>query len=724
MNSILLRRLLALSLLLPLFFSASCEEKPKPRKEKPTAKTPKPKKARLMDRPIPGLSASIEEFTGAHTRVVWSEHPRRHSADTFATSNELVLKGIDTRDGRGERMLQRGLDNYSRPLLSTDGDSILFTDKEVTRVSGVKHYDPDIYRTDWEGTKPVRIAEGYAVDCWRDPATGVEWVYAARHFTATKALALEARELVRFPLDEPDKVEVIYDEGFISPDNIQFSRDGSRASGLFPWPHAGVLIRDDKGQYHAKKLVTGCWPALAPDDSGVSWVFDGGHRGATLFAPSRPKSWNVRINDGPGMRGYEMYHPRWTNHPRFLVVTGPYVPVKNATGNVINKGGASANVHLGRFSEELDKVEAWLQISDDEVSESYPDVWIDGGEEVQLANFAPVSGTPAQEEMKDAWPVVADGLVFLWHDHNSVNQIRDAAGKLHASPEVRNHGAGRFGRLEEMLLDGGSFEVDTTDGAPLLHTLKSGGDATVDMLLLPPPSSFPAPVRPIFRAPDFSVALDAAGHLLLSRAGTAFRSEAPLPPPPLHLVVSRLQKEFAASVNGAALKLAPASDAPKVPASDAITFGGGWEGGLLNVAIYQRGLTAAEVQKQAEVQAKKIAQLPPAPLRVKVSAKLVEASSMPTAEGIAPYTGALIACVYEVEQVISGTLEAKSILVKHWAMLDQKALAGFPREAGKTYELILEREDDHQHLKGERVMDDTLAFDLPSWFDVTPPRIP
>jgi hypothetical protein len=42
---------------------------------------------------------------------------------------------------------------------------------------------------------------------------------------------------------------------------------------------------------------------------------------------------------------------------------------------------------------------------------------------------------------------------------------------------------------------------------------------------------------------------------------------------------------------------------------------------------------------------------------------------------------------------------------------------------GKSYELTLEPGADHLHLQGERVMQDTSAFDLQAWFDVSPPRV-
>ena len=699
----------------------------KPSSSSQSAKS-KSKKAKPLDKPLAGIDKAVEDFTGAHTRLVWAENLRLKNSDTFAIGSDLILKGLDTRDGKGERMLQTKTGNYSRPLLSSDGEVILFTDKDVRRKGGRKHYDPEIYRTDWQGTQAARVAEGYAVDCWSDPATGVEWVYAAREFKASASLSLEAARLVRFRLDDPTVVEVVYDDGPVSPDNIQFSRDGSRASGLFPWPNVGLLVRGEDGRHHARKLETGCWPSLAPDNSGVVWVFDGGHRSATFFSDDGKKSWMVKLNQAPGMGGHEVYHPRWSNHPRYFTVTGPYVPVKGTSGNVINKGGASAEIHIGRFSEKLDTVEAWLQVTDDKLSESYPDMWVDGADEVELAGFAPAgSGGESPKPSQDAWPAVKDGLVFLWEDRRGVSQFKGGDGKMHTSAPIEGRDAGRFGRLEEMLVDGGSFQAKLEESPLLLQAMSGAPEVTVEMCLLPvTPNAGQAvlPLRPIFRGPNFTVALAEDGALIAAHDKACLRSAVALPAVPVHLGVVRQAGGFSVFINGEAVEMVPHATAPPAPAADLLIFGGGWDGGILGVAVHGRALGAAEMKQQATLQLAHLAKLPPAPVQVKISACLVEASAMPSAEGIAPYTGALVAYVYEVEKVLEGTLTAKSIVVKHWAMLDQRTTAGFPRELGKTYELTLERDSDHPHLKGERVMDDTTAFDLEAWFDVTPPRMP
>ena len=69
----------------------------------------------------------------------------------------------------------------------------------------------------------------------------------------------------------------------------------------------------------------------------------------------------VNINDAPGFDGAEVSHPRWTNHPRFLAISGPY-----------NQGGANqvADAADRRWrstsagsAADFSKVEAWLRVT-------------------------------------------------------------------------------------------------------------------------------------------------------------------------------------------------------------------------------------------------------------------------------------------------------------------------------------------------------------------------
>jgi hypothetical protein len=69
-----------------------------------------------------------------------------------------------------------------------------------------------------------------------------------------------------------------------------------------------------------------------------------------------------------------VFHPRWTNHPRFLTLSGPY----NQGGpNQARTGGKQVEIYLGRFSEDFSRVEAWARVTNNSGGDAHPDVWID-----------------------------------------------------------------------------------------------------------------------------------------------------------------------------------------------------------------------------------------------------------------------------------------------------------------------------------------------------------
>jgi hypothetical protein len=702
------------------------EAKSKSSKEKSSTKSKS--KSRSQDHPPDDnpaeTSQAIEAFTGAHTRLVWARASEPDEGDTFAQSDKLLLMGIDTRDGRGERVILAKPANYSRPLLSVTGESILYTDKNTVRKGGKKHYSPVIFRTDWKGSAPERLGEGYAVDCWKDPASGVEYVFAVTDLKATKGLALEGRKLVRFPLSDPSKIEVVYDDTPITPDNVQFSRDGTRASGQFPWPHSGVLMRTGN-RYTAKKITTGCWSGMAPDNSGVGWTFDGEHRKVAMAAGDGAKQWHINLSEGAGMKGGELYHPRWSNHPRYIMVTGPYAKKNNVDGSVINKGGGTADIFLGKMSETADKVEAWLRVCHDNRGDAYPDAWIADADGANLKGHTiPAVAQPGSSVIASAWPTSREGLLFFWKDRTTLNAFTARDGTKHESV-LAGRDAARYGRMGELLLDGGSYEAEPEFVKAALAHLHAQPAATFEALVLPGQYEGTAPNSPlttVFSGGDFTIGED-NGHLVLAKSASAWRSKAALPAVPYHLAVTRSAEGFAAHVDGEPLELESLPGGGAKPGPSTLTFGGGWNGGLLHVGLYDRVLTDEEIASNAHAAQARIAGFPPPPQRVKLTGKLVEISPMPTPEGISPYTGALVAYVYEVEKVHEGDLASKTVLVKHWAMLGEKVVQGFPREAGKSYELLIEREAEHAQLKGERVIDDTTAFDQEAWFDVASPRV-
>ncbi|MDP2989016.1 MAG: hypothetical protein Q8O57_00420, partial [Kiritimatiellota bacterium] len=175
--------------------------------------------------------------------------------------------------------------------------------------------------------------------------------------------------------------------------------DGRRSSGQFPWPVCGILELPNGA---AKKFGDGCWPSLAPDNSYRLWIFDGAHRNLTLFDSATGRSWVVNINRAPGIGGFEVYHPRWSSHPRFMTMTGPYTVGDSA--NRIRGGGAGVEIYIGRFSPDFQKIEQWVQVTHNTNADFFPDVWVEGGRMAGVSvpaptgAAAPVAG-PAQNRL-------------------------------------------------------------------------------------------------------------------------------------------------------------------------------------------------------------------------------------------------------------------------------------------------------------------------------------
>ena len=307
-------------------------------------------------RTVTGPGAEVRALTGARTRAVWVQSD---GTDPRASGDQLILMGLDTHDGRGERVILNQRRSYVKPLITPRGDRIVFS-------SRVEPGPPEVFIVNWDGTGLRTVAPGFALTVWESPADQSEWVYVGtdntKHDFAT---------VTRFPIDAPDKRESVWKAGLVSMDNFQVSADGRHAAGLFPWPYAGIA---DLRNGTVKRLGEGCWTSLTRARGPLLWYFDGAHRNVTMVDVASDSRWMVNINDAPGFDGAEVYHPRWTNHPRFFAISGPY----NQGGpNQARTGGPQVEIYLGRFSGDFTKVEAWARVTSNSGGDSYPDVWLD-----------------------------------------------------------------------------------------------------------------------------------------------------------------------------------------------------------------------------------------------------------------------------------------------------------------------------------------------------------
>ena len=330
-----------------------------------------------------------------HTRVVWVQDAG-DGTDYNSGRPQQTLMGFDNADGRGERSILGTVSNYAKPLITPGGDRVVFSNRQ----------DQSIHIVDWEGTGLRRLADGFALEVWQDPATGVEWVYSGLDEANTRATSYHT--IRRYRLDEPSVGELMWEETPVSEDNFQLSFDGRRTSGLFPWPHVGLA---DLTNHEWTKLGEGCWAALAPHGPELAWYFDGSHRNLTLVDLTSDERWPVPINAAPGIDGYEVYHPRWSNHPRFLTMTGPYTTGCTST----RCGDRSVEIYLGQFAPDYRTVSTWTRVTTNERADFYPDAWIDPSDTGPTADAAaPPSAVPATDvsrrvvvdaRVRDAVPV-------------------------------------------------------------------------------------------------------------------------------------------------------------------------------------------------------------------------------------------------------------------------------------------------------------------------------
>ena len=199
-----------------------------------------------------------------------------------------------------------------------------------------------------------------------NPADGSDWVYAG-----TDNKQYDFATVSRFPIDAPEKRELVWNATLVSMEGFNVTPDGRRAGGMCPWPNAGIA---DLPRKTWKKFGEGCWTSLTNARGPLFWYFDGAHRNVTMVDVDTAARWMVNINNAPGFDGAEVSHPRWTNHPRFFAISGPY---NQGGSNQVRSGGKQVEIYLGRFSADFSRVEAWQRVTNNSGGDSHPDVWID-----------------------------------------------------------------------------------------------------------------------------------------------------------------------------------------------------------------------------------------------------------------------------------------------------------------------------------------------------------
>lgn len=303
-----------------------------------------------------GGAADVHALTGGPTRVVWVQGD---GTDPYAMGSQLVLMGLDTDDGRGERVILSQRGSYVKPMLTPSGDRVVYSTHPALG-------DSSVHVVGFDGSGQRRFDRGFALGVWEDPADGSEWIYLG-----ADQRGWDFTTVTRVHIDEPWRREQVWSGSPIAFDTFQVSPDGTMAGGLFPWPAAGVA---DLAAGTWRRLGDGCWTALQDVGTRLFWYFDGAHRNLLMVDVSRDRRWTVPINAAPGFDNPEVYHPRWTRHPRFIAISGPY---DQGGANQVRSGGTQAEIWMGRFSDDFTSIEAWARVTHNVAGDSYPDVWTD-----------------------------------------------------------------------------------------------------------------------------------------------------------------------------------------------------------------------------------------------------------------------------------------------------------------------------------------------------------
>lgn len=675
------------------------------------------------------VSEEVTQLTGAHTRLVWIRDAGEIS-DPLAERNTSMLMGFDNRDGKGERAILPTAGSYYQPLITPDGQQVAFGNK----------VDHKIYLVNWDGSnlRPV-IENASLADVWTDPATGKLWIYAnvtEEAATGADGVAKQHSIIRRYLVEDPKVNEVVWSKSAASA--FQVSPSGTFASGSSGDGEGMFTLPDGKFD----KFYGGCWPSIAPDGSPRLWVFTGSHKGAHIFTCNtknnkRSGQYAAFIN-APGVpSSHEVYHPRWSNHTRFLTVTGPYWYKDwhwKEDHKLSVEAAAKAEIYLGRFNSDLEFVEKWVKISTNDKGDFFGDAWIDLKEKPlpEWKMPADLTGEPVQVA---EWPGNQEGMVFRWENNTANNQIEDPVTKKLDLCNLVPRGQAVWGRYNVMDTGGGSFVAEEGRNTAILKAALETNQFTLEAVLSPA-SLNQSGVFPISFGNNF--ALEQNGNQMvmwLKTSGTGgkpariqlgefiakSREGAPLLDR-IHVIVTYTSGVLTFYVNGAQRSMKDGIggnlsvwEPAQLVFGDSAQGGKPWRGAIESVTFANRRLAVGEakdrmVSMKARLKDRKTLE----PIVVK--AKLVETTAAPSPDSITPYRRCLSVNVYEVESVEKGQLADKRIMVAEWSVLDAQKVPGFLElKKDETYTLNLEPYDQHAELESERMVTD-MSEDYPLFY--------
>lgn len=650
------------------------------------------------------LSKQLREFAGGPVRVVWTRAMDEEDYTMHRASG--ILYGFDTEDGKGEREILPGLRSYAMPLLTPDGKQVLFTDQHKAKC----------YIVGFDGSGLREFADGFVSHVWQDPATGRVWAYVRSGWNDIKS------HMLRYDLADLSVKETVWSQSENGSPPVSWFRvsgDGRYSVDTLPWPQYG-LIDNQTGDF--KILGNGCWPSIAPDDSGHSFLFSGNHTSVRFYEHGDEEGRVINLATVPGWTGRKIYHPRWTHDTRFITVTAPqWMP--------------ETELYLGRFDAAFTGINQWFRVTYNDKADFFGDAWFAASQPViaKKPSVASPQQTAAPAPKAQLNPLTT-GLVFVWENSRARNVILDAEGKTKRAWNVTYQGGTRPNRW---------FGADVYQGA-----------------VMPAEDSAEVIGEAVNRSQTFSLSVDIPTFSTAQKSGAtlAWLEEKN------QMLISVVQDEsgFWASVmkaDGTLARIPFGGADDTAPKQLALTYADGmlktwlngkeastveaklgvdqwkpvqlifgnnskgtaaWQGSVENMRVYDRALTNDDLAALYD-QSTKVWAAKKTVNRLVVEAELLQVSEPENPETIAPYTRSLGENIYQIKKIISGEGKVdEQIVVLQWVILGGKVLDTAEREEGKTYRLELELVDDHPQLSGEHRSTDIFDVTSTVFYDVTP----
>jgi hypothetical protein len=354
---------------------------------------------------------------------------------------------------------------------------------------------------------------------------------------------------------------------------------------------------------------------------------------------------------------------------------------------------------------------------------------------------------PAQADTKPAvgsavWPKAGKNLAFAWNDPDGTRLPGDDGLLCTVTPR----GLARYTRTDGMLIDGGSFVADVSKAFPEPVTKAKALTVDVSVFFEKAPTGEGLIVG-LYEGKTPTLEVFQKDDQVSFRTRTAAAEGAPakertvhigkLTPGAWHQVVVQVtdnapvmcyldgQKADFKQADPALAELRNGVGKPDTMLLGARPDGSmQWAGEIENVAVWRSVTTPGDVkQNKTAADALRAARKPTS--RIVVEAKLLEVSDA-TKNGKpviidSTYPRLLSVAHYEVTKLLSGKLDAKKVLVAHWAKLDQKEVAAHAaRKVGQSYTLTLEPLADHDEVSGDqRVETVDVDLDTPIMLDMT-----